>query len=99
MTGTPPSEIICLIAFALVSITVPTKPSSLSSILHLKILSTIETADTFLFCSADVILLFSVLKTSIASIRTSLEVTLCPFLNENLIFFSSNTLESLGPPP
>ena len=54
-TGTPPLDIISLILFELVSIILPTKPNSSSSMTHLKTSSINGTADTFLFIKADVI--------------------------------------------
>ena len=52
-----------------------------------------------LFFRAEVILLFSSVKIDIATSSTSLEVTLCPSSNENFMFLSSSSLDSLGPPP
>ena len=98
-TGMPPEFMIFFISPDLVSLISPTYPRSLLSIEHLKILPIMGIALTPFSERAEIILLFSPLKTSKATSNTSFEVTLWPSLKENDIFFLSSSSDNFGPPP
>ena len=98
-TGIPPELIISFISSEFVSFISPTKPSSLLSILHLNKFPITGIALTPLSISADIIFLFSPLNTSKATSRTSFDVTLCPSLKKNEIFFLLSSSDNFGPPP